>query len=65
MSFETFALRSSSGEVREFPDWTSADYDAFKNRIVWTKAQQLWAMEVGDDRFGDQILLLDVSSEKG
>ena len=29
VSFETFSLRSSSGEVREFPDWISADHDTF------------------------------------
>jgi len=65
VSFVTFALRSSSGEVQEFPDWTSADYDAFKNRIVCTKGQQLWVMEVWGDEFGEPVLLLDVSSEKG
>jgi|GEM_PF-2477461 len=65
VSFETFSLRSSSGEVREFPDWISADHDTFRNRIVWTKGQQLWAMEVLGDDFGEPVMLFDVASEKG
>ncbi len=65
VSFETFALHSSSGEVREFPDWISADHDTFRNRIVWTKGQQLWAMEVLGEDFGEPVMLFDVASEKG
>ena len=63
--FETYALLSSSGEVREFPDWISADHDTFRNRIVWTKGQQLWAMEVLGEDFGEPVMLFDVASEKG
>jgi hypothetical protein len=63
--FETFSLHFSSGEVREFPDWISADHDTSRNRIVWTKGQQLWAMDVLGDDFGGPVLLLDVASEKG
>ena len=62
--FETYALLSSSGEVREFPDWISADHDTFRNRIVWTKGQQLWAMDVLGEDFGGPVMLFDVASKK-
>lgn len=63
--FETFALVSGLGTVLSFPAWTSADHDAFRNRIVWTQAQQLWAMDLLRNELGAPAMLLDLTGKEG
>lgn len=65
VNFQTFSLHSSCGEIRVFPDWTSADHDTFRNRIVWTRGQQLWAMELLGDDLGEPRMLLDLTQKEG
>ncbi|RYD37951.1 MAG: hypothetical protein EOP86_02165 [Verrucomicrobiaceae bacterium] len=42
-TFETFALVSPQNEVSRLPDWISADFDAPRDRVVWTAGNMLYA----------------------
>ncbi len=65
VSFETFAMVDQWGIFTNFPDWISADHDAFRNRVVWTSLQQVWAMNLNGEELGRAEMLTDLADVSG
>jgi hypothetical protein len=59
ISFQTFALASPASELIHQPDWEWADYDAVRNRLVWTAGCRLYAASVTAGGAGTANLLLN------
>lgn len=59
ISFETFALVSPANVKTSCADWTSADWDAPRQRIVWTADNQLFAAALDVRGASEPRLLYD------
>ncbi len=58
-TFETFALMSPAGEFINQPDWEWADFDALRNRLVWTAGCRLYCASITAEGLGTANLLLN------
>jgi hypothetical protein len=61
VAFETFAIVSPSGCKSACKGWVSADWDAARERVVWTTDDRLFGARLGIDGLGEARLIYDAS----